>query len=120
MGLLCLREAREGGDSLLVSAEAIYNRLLEARPDLLALLFDPVATDRRGEVPEGMKPYTEIPPLSWHEGHLTVYYQRQCIDSASRFPDSMRLTPGTCRGAGRFRHAGERSGSSPLDAAAAR
>ncbi|MYK33500.1 MAG: TauD/TfdA family dioxygenase, partial [Boseongicola sp. SB0670_bin_30] len=25
VGLLCLREAREGGDSLLVSAEAIYN-----------------------------------------------------------------------------------------------
>ena len=93
VGLLCLREAREGGDSLLVSAEAIYNRMLEERPDLLALLFDPVATDRRGEVPEGMKPYTEIPPLSWHEGHLTVYYQRQYIDSASRFPDAMPLTP---------------------------
>jgi hypothetical protein len=65
-GSLCLREAMEGGDSLLVSVETIYNRMRAARPDLLALLFDPIATDRRGEVPEGMKPFMEIPPLSWH------------------------------------------------------
>jgi hypothetical protein len=90
---LCLREAMEGGDSLLVSVETIYNRMRAARPDLLALLFDPIATDRRGEVPEGMKPFMEIPPLSWHAGHLTVFYQRQYIDSAQRFPDAMRLTP---------------------------
>lgn len=93
VGLLCLREAKEGGDSLLVSAESIYNRMRAERPDLLALLFDPIATDRRGEVPEGMKPYMEIPPLSWHDGKLTVFYQRQYIDSAQRFDGAMRLTP---------------------------
>jgi hypothetical protein len=93
VGLLCLREAMEGGDSLLVSVETIYNRMRAARPDLLSLLFDPIATDRRGEVPEGMKPFMEIPPLSWHDGHLTVFYQRQYIDSAQRFSDALRLTP---------------------------
>ena len=93
VGLLCLREAMEGGDSLLVSVETIYNRMRAERPDLLALLFDPIATDRRGEVPEGMKPFMEIPPLSWHAGQLTVFYQRQYIDSAQRFPEAMRLTP---------------------------
>ena len=93
VGLLCLRAAKEGGDSLLVSAETIYNRMRAERPDLLALLFDPIATDRRGEVPDGMKPWMEIPPLSWHEGHLTVFYQRQYIDSAQRFNGAMRLTP---------------------------
>ena len=35
----------------------------------------------------------DIPPLSWHDGKLTVFYQRQYIDSAQRFPDAMRLTP---------------------------
>ena len=34
-----------------------------------------------------------IPPLSWHEGRLTVFYQRQYIDSAQRFEAAMRLTP---------------------------
>ena len=93
VGLLCLQEAKEGGDSLLVSAEAAYNRMRAQRPDLLERLFDPIATDRRGEVPEGMQPFMTIPPLSWHLGKLTVFYQRQYIDSAQRFPGAMRLTP---------------------------
>lgn len=92
VGLLCLRDAKEGGDSLLVSAETIYNRMRTERPDLLERLFDPIATDRRGEVPEGMEPYMEIPVLTWHEGHLTVFYQRQYIESAQRFEGAMRLT----------------------------
>ncbi len=93
VGLLCIRKAKEGGQSLLVSAESIYNRMRELRPDLLEKLFDPIATDRRGEVPEGARPWMEIPPLSWHEGRLTVFYQRQYIDSAQRFEGAMRLTP---------------------------
>ena len=93
VGLLCIREAKEGGLSLLVSAETIYNRMRELRPDLLEKLFDPIATDRRGEVPEGAKPWMAIPPLSWHERRLTVFYQRQYIDSAQRFEGAMRLTP---------------------------
>lgn len=93
VGLLCLHEGMEGGDSLLVSAESIYNQMQVERPDLLAKLFDPMATDRRGEVPEGMAPFMTIPPLSWHAGKLTVFYQRQYIDSAQRFEHAMRLTP---------------------------
>ena len=93
VGLLCIREAKEGGQSLLVSAETIYNRMRALRPDLLEKLFDPLPTDRRGEVPEGARPWMTIPPLSWHEGRLTVFYQRQYIDSAQRFEDAMRLSP---------------------------
>ncbi len=92
VGLLCLREAKEGGDSLLVSAETIYNRMRAERPGLLEKLFDPIATDRRGEIPVGMRPFMTIPPLGWHDGKLTVFYQRQYIDSAQRFEEAMRLT----------------------------
>ena len=93
VGLLCVREAMQGGKSLLVSTAAIYNEMQRQRPDLAALLFEPVATDRRGEVPEGQKPYFEIPVLNWHAGFLTGLYQRQYVDSAQRFPDAPRLTP---------------------------
>ena len=93
VGLLCLQDARQGGESLLVSALSIYNRMRAQTPELLERLFDPIATDRRGEVPPGAKPYLEIPVLNWHAGQLTVFYQRQYIDSAQRFPDAMRLTP---------------------------
>jgi len=92
VGLLCIREARQGGKSMLVSAESIYNRMNASRPDLAALLFDPIATDRRGEIPKGGKPYLEIPPLSWYDNRLTVFYQRQYIDSAQRFEGALTLT----------------------------
>ncbi len=92
VGLLCLKKAREGGQSLLVSTQTIYNEMRRRRPDLVGLLFDPIATDRRGEVPEGEKPFFEIPVFNWHAGYLTGMYQRQYIDSAQRFPQAMRLT----------------------------
>jgi len=72
------------------------------RPDLLERLFDPIATDRRGEVPEGMAPFMTIPPLSWHGGKLTVFYQRQYIDSAQRFEGALRLTPAHVEALDRF------------------
>ena len=92
VGLLCLKTARSGGLSALVSSTTIFNEMHRRRPDLLKLLFEPVATDRRGEVPEGHKPYFEIPVFSWYRGFLTAIYQRQYIDSAQRFPDPPRLT----------------------------
>ena len=92
VGLLCLKEAMEGGDSLLVSTLTLYNEMMARRPDLARLLFDPVATDRRGEFREDQKPYFEIPVLNWHKGRLTGLYQRQYVDSAQRFPDAFRLT----------------------------
>jgi hypothetical protein len=93
VGLLCLKTARSGGLSALVSSTTIFNEMRRQRPDLLKLLFEPVATDRRGEVPEGQKPYFQIPTFSWHKGFLTAIYQRQYIDSAQRFPDAPRLSP---------------------------
>jgi len=93
VGLLCLKTAKSGGLSALVSSTTIFNEMRRRRPDLLKLLFEPVATDRRGEVPEGQKPYFEIPVFSWHEGYLTALYQRQYVDSAQRFPEAPRLSP---------------------------
>ena len=93
VSLMCLQTAKEGGRSLLVSSTTVYNELRKRRPDLAELLLQPIATDRRGEVPEGELPYLLIPVLSWHEGYMTPFYQRQYIDSAQRFPDAPRLTP---------------------------
>ncbi len=93
VGLLCLNEAWQGGDSLLVSAVTIYNEFRRKRPDLLKFLFDDIATDRRGEISEGEKPFFIIPVFNWYKGYLTVMYQRQYIDSAQRFSEAPRLTP---------------------------
>jgi hypothetical protein len=56
VGLICLKTAQRGGLSALVSSTTIFNEMRRRRPDLLKLLFEPLATDRRGEVPEGQKP----------------------------------------------------------------
>lgn len=93
VGLLCLKKAKKGGESLLVSAVTIYNEMLKTGPDLVKLLFDPIATDRRGEIPEGMQPFFSIPVYTWDQGYLTVMYQRQYIESAQRFDNAMKLTP---------------------------
>jgi hypothetical protein len=92
VGLLCLQPAREGGRSLLVSADTVFNKMRQRRPDLLELLLRPIATDRRGEVPEGMLPYLLIPVFSYYDGRITPFYQRQYIESAQRFEDAPRLT----------------------------
>ena len=92
VGLLCVNEAKEGGDSLLVSAVTIFNQIVELRPDLVEYLFDPIATDRRGEVPMGELPFLTIPPLSLENNLLTVFYQRQYIDSAQRFSGVLKLS----------------------------
>jgi len=93
VGLLCVQSAKEGGRSLLVSADTIFNCMHQSRPDLLALLLQPIATDRRGEVPEGMAPYLLIPVFSYFAGFVTPFYQRQYIESAQRFPQAPRLSP---------------------------
>jgi hypothetical protein len=40
VGLLCVRKARRGGESYVVSAPAVHNAILAERPDLIAALYE--------------------------------------------------------------------------------
>jgi len=93
VGLLCLEAAKLGGLSSLVSSTTIFNEMRRRRPDLLRALMEPIETDRRGEVPEGGKPYFNIPVFNYHDGLVSTIYQRQYIESARRFPGVAPLTP---------------------------
>ena len=93
VGLMCLRTAKSGGLSNLVSSTTIFNEMRRRRPDLLRVLMEPIETDRRGEVPEGEKPYFTIPVFNYHDGLVSAIYQRQYIESARRFPGVPPLTP---------------------------
>ena len=93
VGLLCLQTAKSGGESYLASSITVYNEILRKKPSLLPALFQPFPTDRRGEVPEGMKPWFDIPVFHWHAGRLSCIYVRQYIESAQKnFPQAARLT----------------------------
>ncbi len=93
VGLLCLHPARKGGLSSLVSSVTIFNEMRKHQPELARVLFEPIETDRRGEVPPGQKPYFCIPVFNWHAGLLTTIYHRNYIESARRFADVPPLTP---------------------------
>jgi TfdA family taurine catabolism dioxygenase TauD len=93
VGLLCLRTAKSGGLSSLVSSTTIFNDIRRRRPDLLRVLLAPIETDRRGEVPPDSKPYFTIPIFNYHDGLVSASYQRQYIESARRFPGVAPLTP---------------------------
>ncbi|TDH58725.1 TauD/TfdA family dioxygenase [Dankookia rubra] len=93
VGLLCLKTARAGGGSRIVSSVALHDRMLAETPDLCRALYNPMPTDRRGEVPPGMLPWFEIPVFNWHAGRLSTIYSGQYIRSAQvNFPEARRLS----------------------------
>ena len=92
VGLLCLHPARSGGLSSLVSSVTIFNEMRKRSPDLAQVLFERIETDRRGEVPEGQKPYFSIPVFNWYAGLLSTIYNRTYIESARRFAEVLPLT----------------------------
>jgi hypothetical protein len=92
VGLLCLKTARSGGLSSIVSSMAIYNEMATRRPDLVRRLFQSFPTDRRGEVPEGKKPFFEMPVYNDYAGYLSAIYSGTYIRSAQRFPEARQLS----------------------------
>lgn len=93
VALLCLRRAKSGGLSTIVSSMAVHNAMAERRPDLLDRLYHAFPVDRRGEVPEGKAPFYDAPVFNEYGGTLSVLYSRLHIGSAQRFPEARRLTP---------------------------
>lgn len=92
VGLLCLHPARRGGLSRVVSSTAIYNAVLERRPDLIEVMTAPMCVDRRGETPPGKKPYYEGAFFEWVGERLFCRYNRTYIESAQRFAEVPRLS----------------------------
>jgi hypothetical protein len=92
VALLCVRKAKSGGLSSLVSSVTAFNEMRARRTDLLPVMFEPFHVDRRGEVPPGMDPWFALPIFNWHAGALTTIYVRRYIESAQRFPEVPRLS----------------------------
>jgi alpha-ketoglutarate-dependent taurine dioxygenase len=93
--LMCLKAAKSGGLSRLVSVTAVQNEIQQRRPDLLEELYQPFYIDRRGErgrEDEDDLPYYAMPVLSYAGGLVSARYIRGYIESAQRFPEVPRLT----------------------------
>lgn len=93
VALLCLKTAKSGGASRIVSSVTLHDEILKRRPDLWEVLFHAYPTDRRGEIPAGKRPWFDVPVFNWHAGELTTIYVGQYIRSAQEnFPEARRLT----------------------------
>ncbi len=94
VGLLCLKPAKAGGKSSIVSSWALFNEMLRRHSDLLPELLAPVHRDRRGEVPDGAEPWYAVPVFSpMPDGGLVATYVRSAMRKAQRFPAVPRMTP---------------------------
>lgn len=92
VGLLCLQRAQSGGESRIVSSAAVYNEILERRPDLLEVLYQHFAWDRNDEQSPGEDPYFEMPVLDDVAGTPRVFYIGWYIRDAQRHVGAPRLT----------------------------
>jgi hypothetical protein len=85
VGLLCLRAARSGGASRIVSSVSVYNELLRRRPDLIVRLYEPFNLDTRDEGNELR--YLPVPPCCYANGVLRTFYHSDYFRSVVRHPD---------------------------------
>ncbi|MDP6700564.1 MAG: TauD/TfdA family dioxygenase, partial [Candidatus Latescibacteria bacterium] len=93
LGLFCLRTAKSGGASALVSALTIHNVLGAERPDLLVTAYGNFNVDWRGEEPEGEQPWYSIPMFSARDGKVSSRFcSRPYYESVTRFDDALALS----------------------------
>lgn len=72
VGLLCLCEARSGGESRLASSVTVYNRLLAEHPEVIEPLMMDFYKSRYGEYLEGEKPYYKTPIFAFVDGYFSA------------------------------------------------
>lgn len=92
VGLLCLRTARTGGESKIVSSMAVYNEMLARRPDLVEVLRQPFDWDRNDEQSPGEDPSFSLPVIFDIDGAPRIFFVGWYIRDAQRNEQAPRLT----------------------------
>ena len=92
VGLLCLKPARTGGESKIVSSMAVYNEMLARRPDLVEVLRQPFAWDRNDEQSPGEDPFFSLPVIFDIDGTPRIFFIGWYIRDAQRHQQAPRLT----------------------------
>ncbi|EXG82759.1 TauD/TfdA family dioxygenase [Cryptosporangium arvum] len=93
VALMCLRAAKAGGASSLVSGATLVNEMLARRPDLAALLLEPWYFDWRKQDPDAPADYYTSPIVSWTGGVFSMYAGTSMIRSAQRHEGVPALSP---------------------------
>ena len=90
--LLCVRPARVGGASKIVSAVSVAKAIQARRPDLHALLCQDYWRSRQGEEAGGEREVYAMPLFAWREGKFTTQYSRTFVEAAQKLRGVPRLS----------------------------
>jgi hypothetical protein len=85
--LLCVRQARTGGENRLASAITIYNKMCQSHPE--------IALELLKEIPffyEGENNWTTYPLWRIHQGKFTTQYSTAYVKLSQLIPEAPRLT----------------------------
>ena len=81
VGLMCMRAAKSGGASSIVSSTAIYNEIAATRPELIAPLMEGFFIDLVGKgTADNQISFAAIPVFSMFEGKLSCRFNKQQIE----------------------------------------
>ena len=92
VGLMCLRPARFGGESLLVSTMTLYNIVVQEHPEYLPILYKQFAKDLMDEQRPGEPGWERLPLFCYESGYLSGTTSTSWFVSAMRFADVPRLS----------------------------
>ena len=93
VGLLCVRTAKSGGASRIVSSVAIHNEILRRRPDLIDTYYDNWVHSWQGEEPPGSGRTYLRPVFGFRDGYFTGMFSPAYTQFAQDFPEVPRHTP---------------------------
>lgn len=92
VALFCLRPAKQGGASSLVSGAQIFNEIVARRPDLAPLLLEPFHNDWRRQDGQAPANTYATPVVSIVDGVCSIYAGSTYIFTAQNYPEVPRLT----------------------------
>jgi hypothetical protein len=95
LSLMCLRTAKEGGESALAPLQTVYNEVLARRPDLIDTYYRPFNFDCRDEEhPDGGPFYTRVLASVGTDGRFSLRHNSGYARTAAhRFDECPPLTP---------------------------
>lgn len=86
IAFLCVRPAASGGDNYVVSSVALYNRMLQERPELVDVLMQPYRYQRHNVDAGNRLDHYEQPIFSIYQGQFAANLLRVLIDRAYAVP----------------------------------
>jgi Taurine catabolism dioxygenase TauD, TfdA family len=93
IGLLCVKPARSGGVSRIVSSARVFNEIQRRRPDLVPLLFANWQWNMPNARAEGAPPYFEYPICRFDGQSLSTFFIAWYIRNAQALDGVKRLSP---------------------------